>query len=1010
MTPDTSENALQKQTIELFVKMGYKFISRSENLTFRNNDKNEVIFKEILVKKLSEINSYEYKDKFYKFSPKNIQKAINDLNISLNEGLNIANKKITNLLLYGTSQIENLADGSKKSFDINFIDFKNPENNDFYITEEFEILNANQHQKKKTSRPDLVAFINGIPVMVIELKSSLKSVDNGVRQILNEQNKDNIQNFYKFIQIAMAGNSNEAKYATTQTQREKYAIWKEDGLKDELRKLIDDREISVLDESVFALARKERILEFIENFIIFDANVKKICRYQQYFGIKNTLKRVKNLENGKRKGGLIWHTQGSGKSLTMVMLSKILIKTYKNSKIILVTDRTDLEEQLKDTFFNTGIKPLKATSGADLINKLKSGASVIITLINKFNKDEKDILTDSNIFVLVDEAHRTQGGDLHDSMKSYLPNACFIGFTGTPLLKREKSSFLKFGGEIHRYTIDDAVKDGVVVPLLYESRFAKQGILDENSLNRKFYMISRNLSDDEKDLLAKEWTKFQKIASSEQRLEIIAFDICEHFKSAVKPFGTKAMLVANSRYEAIKYHQIFEKHFNDLKTIFVISGNEGEENDGGDKKFITDEYKKLLLNFSSEIDFLNRVKSDFISGDLDLIIVVNKLLTGFDAPPASVLYIDRPLKEHNLLQAIARVNRLYKGKEYGLIVDYRGLLEELSSSLSAYECLSGFDEIDITGAVIDIKKELVKTKTFYTHLNEIFEEAKHKDDLESYVLVLADSEKRAKFKNNLLKFIKSFKLVMTTQKNVFSDDEIKEFKEKIKFYLNLREIAQIRYHEKLDFKEYEKQMRELLDRYIGVGEIEPLGDLVDIFDIKFDNEVKKAKNLNAKAQIISSAIAAVISEKLNSNPAFYNDISNRLNEIIKEYEEKRINEEEKLNQIINLKELITGKKEIKIYPQNIKTDSLKGFYDNLLEALYQVSDEATQKIAIKIDEIYNAFSKYPEWQNNSDIENEIDIALQGILWDLEDETGIKFENFDEISKTMRKIGIYHYAN
>ena len=687
MTPDTSEYKIQQNSINLLQSLGYKFISREENLKLRGGKTSEVLFREILTQKLGEINGYEYKGKRYKFSQSNVLKAVDELaGVSLNEGLMVANERITNLLLLGTSLEENLEGGTKRSFSFKFIDFENLQNNDFYVTEEFEVSRVSQSDAQKHRRPDLVLFINGIPIVVIELKKSSVSFENGIKQLEKEQGKDEIAHLFKYIQLTIAANGSGARYGTTGTPFKFYSVWKEqDGVNENLESAIKDRKISTLDTTLFALLSKDRLLRLVRHYILFDQKMKKVCRYQQFFAIEETLKRVSMVKDGARAGGLIWHTQGSGKSLTMVMLTKLLKQIYPNSKIIVVTDRIDLDEQIHETFKNTDVKAGRASSGSDLIEKLQSGVSVITTLVHKFEKvkNQKVVIRDGDIFVLVDESHRTQGGDLHKAMKKALPLACYIGFTGTPLLKREKNSFAKFGGEIHRYTIDDAVKDGAVLPLLYEGRYVGQEVLDPEGLTRKFDLISRELGDEAKRDLQQKWARFERVASSEQRLELIAVDINEHIKKTLKESGFKAMLATQRKYDAIKYHEIFEE-FGEIKSAYVISSNEHEELEGGHKEYVAKAWQETIRGYGSEEEYLKHVKDEFIYGDeIDLLIVVDKLLTGFDAPRASTLYIDKQLKEHNLLQAIARVNRLYDGKDYGYIIDYRGLLGELDQALTS---------------------------------------------------------------------------------------------------------------------------------------------------------------------------------------------------------------------------------------------------------------------------------------------------------------------------------------
>ena len=1024
MTPDTSENKIQQNSINLLQRLGYKFVSREENLKLRGGKSSEVLFREILIQKLGEINGYEYKGKRYKFSQSNVLKAVDELaGVSLNEGLMVANERITNLLLLGTSLEENLEDGTKRSFSFKFIDFENLQNNDFYVTEEFEVSRVSQSDAQKHRRPDLVLFINGIPIVVIELKKSSVSFENGIKQLEKEQGKDEIAHLFKYIQLTIAANGSGARYGTTGTPFKFYSVWKEQDeakAKESLKSVINGREISALDMTLFALLSKDRLLRLVRHYIFFDQKMKKVCRYQQFFAIEETLKRVSMIKDGVRAGGLIWHTQGSGKSLTMVMLTKLLKQIYINSKIIVVTDRIDLDGQIHKTFENTDVKAGRASSGSDLIEKLQSGVSVITTLVHKFEKvkNQKIVIRDGDIFVLVDESHRTQGGDLHKAMKKALPLACYIGFTGTPLLKREKNSFAKFGGEIHRYTIDDAVKDGAVLPLLYEGRYVGQEVLDPEGLTRKFDLISRELGDEAKRDLQQKWARFERVASSEQRLELIAVDINEHIKKTLKKSGFKAMLATQRKYDAIKYHEIFEE-FGEIKSAYVISSNEHEELEGGHKEYVAKAWQDTIRGYGSEEEYLKHVKDEFIYGDeIDLLIVVDKLLTGFDAPRASTLYIDKQLKEHNLLQAIARVNRLYDGKDYGYIIDYRGLLGELDQALTSYASLSGFDPEDITGAVIDVRSEIIKAKTYYTHLDDLFSSVKFKDDLESYVVVLEDVQKRDDFKEWLSQFARAFKLALSSEKicDILSEEEIKAYKQKVKFYNELRKAVQLRYHEACDFGKYEAQMQKLLDTYVSAKEVNELTRLVNIFETEFDDEVQRVEGKNAKADTIISAVSAVVKEKMESNPAFYKSIAQQIQDIIDEYKAKRLSEEEKLAKAKVLKDLITGalKPNEDRYPKEFNgKEILFAIYDNLLDILGDVGladiEAVAKNLSMKFYEIYEKASKKPEWYKNKEVENEITSVMEDALWDVEDEYGVSINEKEKIYQTIRGIGISFYA-
>ena len=1022
MTPKTDEKTLQNNIIKLLKNMGYNYISPQQMDNYRSNKK-EVLLKDILFETLNRLNFYEYKGKKHFFSKKNILKAIDDLDESLNEGLLIANQKITDQLIFGNSYQEELEDGVKKSFSLKYIDFKNIENNVFHFTEEFSVSRQTLNEKDKTRRPDIVLFINGIPFGVIELKKSSVETEQGISQMIRNQSIGEIPHLFKFTQILLVGNNHSPQYATTGTPKKFYATWEEDVRKD-INTLIRERTVSKLDKTIYSLFQKKRVIEFLHSFIIFDNKLKKIARYQQYFAIKEIMKKINKIDKtGRRGGGLIWHTQGSGKSLTMVMLTRLIKREIPNSKIVVVTDRKDLDRQIHSTFNKSEIEAIRARSGKDLIKLLQSGKSVITTLIHKFEtvKKEKVILNDPNIFILVDESHRTQEGDLNKAMKKVFPFACYLGFTGTPLMKKEKSTISKFGGLIHKYTIDQAVRDGAVLPLLYEGRLVEQWISDEKGLDRRFDILSRDLNDEQKLDLKKKWARFQKVASSERRLEMIMLDINEHFIKNIQGTGFKAMLATSSKYEAIKYHKLFEE-LGDIKTAFVISAPDSREGyesvDDDNKVFINEEWQKIIKKYGSEDRYLEKIKDEFVEGEeIELLIVVDKLLTGFDAPRATVLYIDKELKEHNLLQAIARVNRLYDGKDFGFIIDYRGLLGNLDSALTSYSSLDGFDEEDLVGTVIDIKEEIARVKTYYSYLEELFKNIENKNDQESYEVFLADKDIRKEFYEYLSNYARALKLSLSSDKidEVFSESEIEEYKLKMKFYNNLRASIKIRYHESVDFGKYEKQMQKLLDTFISAEDVHQLTKLVNIFDADFESEIDRIVGDNAKADTILSAVSATITEKMDSNPAYYEKLSLKIKEIIEAYKNDRLSDEEKLKNAKDVRKMLLSQEnqESENYPESIKDNRCaRAIFDNIADEFKFLGDKSSgviESISISFDNIFKEASKKPEWANNSDVTNQIDGQIADILWDLEDEYNIKFENLDEIIIRVRNIGINNYS-
>ncbi len=1020
----STEKQLQNNVIDLLKSMGYIFISQEENSTCRSGKLSDVLLKDILINQLQKLNSIEYKGITYSFSPNNISNAVNNLDESLNEGLMTANAKITDQLILGNSYQEELIDGVKKSFSLKYIDFKNIENNIFHFTEEFSVSRQTLNERDKTRRPDIVLFINGIPFGVIELKKSSVETEQGISQMIRNQLKGEIPQLFKFTQILLAGNNHSPKYATAGTPKKFYATWEED-VKQYIERLVTDRTPSKLDNTIYSLFEKKRVIKLLHSFIIFDNKVKKIARYQQYFAIKEIMKKIDKLDaTGRRGGGLIWHTQGSGKSLTMVMLTRVIKASIPNSKVVVVTDRKDLDRQIHSTFNKSEIEARRAGSGKKLIQLLQSGKSVITTLIHKFEtvQKEKVILDDPNIFILVDESHRTQEGDLNKAMKKVFPSACYLGFTGTPLMKKEKSTISKFGGLLHKYTIDQAVRDGAVLPLLYEGRLVDQWISDENGLDRRFDVLSRNLNDEQKLDLKRKWARFQKVASSERRLEMIMFDINEHFIKNIQGTGFKAMLATSSKYEAIKYHKLFEE-LGDIKTAFVTSAPDSKEGyesvDDDNKAFINEEWQKIIKKYGDEDRYLEKVKDEFVEGEeIELIIVVSKLLTGFDAPRATILYIDKELKEHNLLQAIARVNRLYDGKDFGFIIDYRGLLGNLDSALTSYSSLDGFDEEDLVGTVVDIKDEIARVKTYYSHLEELFKNVENKNDQESYEVFLADEDIRKEFYEYLSNYGRALKLALSSDKidEIFSDEEIKEYKLKMKFYSNLRVSIKIRYHETVDFGKYEKQMQKLLDTFISAEDVHQLTKLVNIFDEDFETEIERIVGDNARADTILSALTATITEKMDSNPAYYEKLSLRIKEIIEAYKNDRLSDEEKLKNAKNIRSLLVAKdvETDENYPDSIKHSKCScAIFDNMIDEFNQLlgtsSEEVLERVSISFNDIFKESSKKPDWVNNTNVTNHIDGQIEEILWELEDEHSVSFNNIDEIIARVRSIGINNYS-
>ena len=1005
----------QRPAIEVLQKLGYKYISEEENKKLRNYILTDVIFKDILAKKLNEINSYEYKGEKYKFSASTIGQAIKDLNEDLVTGLISTNEKIYDLLTLGKSYQENMVDGTKRSFDIKYIDFEHPENNDFYVTEEFSVLRMNG---KDYARPDIVLFVNGIPLAVIECKDASVPIIQAISQNIRNQKPDYIPQLFKFIQIVMAANKNETKYATCGTPDKFWSTWNEQYVEKQnelLDKTVIGRQVTKQDRDIISLFEKERFLELIKDFIIFEAGTKKICRYQQYFAVKAMLERIKH----DKKGGVVWHTQGSGKSITMVYITKKLMedKEIQNPQVVIVTDRVDLDKQIHKTFNRIGVEAARATTGNNLTDLIKDEkVRVITTVVNKFETVVKSgVSVDApNTFILVDEGHRTQYGEINRRMQEVFKGAIYISFTGTPIMKRDRNIFDKFGGLIHKYSLDDALKDKAIVPLIYEGKMVDQEVSKE-AIDMRLDMLTRNLTEEQKTDVMKKWSRFEKVASSEQRLELIAWDIAKNYNETLKGTGFNAMLACNKKIEAVKYYNIFREEFPELEVAVVISPPDMREGEGSIDEDTNDIVKKFyinaLSNYKNEEEYEETIKSKFINGDIDILIVVDKLLTGFDAPKASTLYLDKQIKEHNLLQAIARVNRLCDGKDYGYIVDYRGLLGELDKALTMYQeaGLEEFDEEDIKSSVYYIDTEINNMFEAYEKLKEIFKNIKNKNDLEEYEVLLEDEKIRKDFYDKLCKFGSMLGIILPSDQAYYKvgKEKISELRKALAFYQKLRATVKLRYSETIDHKEYEAKMQKLLDNYVVAKEMMRITEPVDITDAEnFDKELEKMGTDRGKADTIRTRLTRTISEKSKEDPAYYKKFSTRIEETIEAYRNRRITDSEYLQKMQDIKEDFRKGNSGIVYPSNITTENSRAFYgviyDKLIPRMKENANiEEIGEIALTIQrEIESKIKR--DWHYNTDIHNEIAQVIDDTIFMYATRKNINLD-LEELDKLIEEI-------
>ena len=1060
-TPSFIEDHIsQIPALQLLQNLGYTYLTPDEVLKERQGKLSNVILEDILERQLMKFNEINFKGKVYPFSPANIRGAIDALkNITMFDGLITTNSKIYDLLTLGKS-FEEAIGNDRKSFTINYIDWENPENNVYHVAEEFEVSRTASDKKY---RPDIVLFVNGIPLCVIECKrpDMKEPIEQAISQHIRNQQEDGIPHLYKYSQILLALATNKAQYATTGTPKKFWATWKEQKLKEaDLQKLIntplsedkkdrlfadrfkyvrkyfdnfetEGRLITEQDKLLYALCSKDRLLDLVYKYIVFDSGIKKIARYQQYFAIQDTIERIKVIIEDRRQGGVIWHTQGSGKSLTMVMLAKAISLEPQiiDPKVIIVTDRIDLDKQIFDTFHSCGKNVKKATSGEDLANLItENKETVITTVINKFQAaiNKKKVIDNSqNIFVLVDESHRSQYGSANALMQKVFPHACYIGFTGTPLMKKEKSTAVKFGGIIGTpYTITQAVEDKAVLPLYYESRLAVQNVT-QSSLDKYFDIISRDLTDKQKADLKKKFSTRKILNEAEQKIANVALDISQHFENKYKGTGFKGQLTAPSKAVALKY----KKYLDELGMVsseVIISAPDSREGNEDIHEENTSEvnifWKRMMEKFGSETEYNTQIINQFKNAsDPEILIVVDKLLTGFDAPKNSVLYIARSLKEHGLLQAIARVNRLEEGKDYGEIIDYYGLLTELDEALLKYSNIGDFDEKDIQDALVSAQDEIKTLPQKHSDLWEIFNGI-NKYDIEAYEQHLKFEDDRDKFYDRLNVFAKTLQLALGNFKFLeeTSESKIATYKQDLKFFLNLRVSLKSRYAETIDRKEYETKIQKLIDTYVTSDEIIQVTEPVDIFDVeKFKAEVDKKSNPSSKADTIAYRISRTISEKWDDDPIFYKKLSELLKEAIEKYSKQIMDEAERLKndnaylnritEILTMARTRTGDDVPAIILNN---EVAKAFYGVVFERIkkYDATKDAAAELALKIDKII-LDNRYVDWIKNNDLQNKIINDIEDVLFNFKDsqKIDITFDDIDFIIDETMKIAKRRYA-
>ena len=1012
-------NASQRPALALFEAMGYTYISPAD-CDKQRGSRYHVLLRDILRGQLRRLNRYVYAGAENEFSAANIERAMEDLDEPLTDGLVRTSEKIYDALLLGKSYPETVGDGKMLSFNLKYIDWDNPQNNVFHVTEEFAV---DSRDRQHNARPDIVLFINGIPFAVIECKAPHIPVEEAVGQMIRNQQAAYIPHLFKFAQLVVATNKNAVKYATAGTPKKFWSVWKEqdtEWLQTRLSALVPDRMPTEQDRNIVSLFSPERVYELIRYFILFDANVKKVCRYQQFFAVREIMKTIaESDEHGNRQSGVIWHTQGSGKSLTMVMLAKYILMELKDChpRVVIVTDRKELDAQIAATFAHTRLTPARATSGRHLVELVNSArADVITSIINKFNTVERQEIKNPSrdIFVLVDESHRSNYGLMATRMRSVFPNACYIGFTGTPLMKSEKNTMARFGRLIHKYTIRDGVEDGAIVPLIYEGRFVEQKV-DEENIDLWFKQTTRRLTEAQREDLRRKWSSIRRLTSTDARIKRIALDISEHFIEGYKDTGFKAMLATNYKRDAIRYLQCFEQ-FGDLNCAVVISPPDMREGvddvDEGADDLVVSFWNKMMQQYGDADRYEEAIKNRFCDGEIDILIVCSKLLTGFDAPLCQVLYIDKELKEHGLLQAIARTNRLHEGKDYGLIVDYRGLIEKLDTAMDMYSGagLENFDGGDLKGVVVDVMSAIGNLRSAYTQLVELFAPVGSISDAEAVEVFLADDKMRQDFYTLLCAFGRALHLVLNAEQayNALGKEERQKYQDTFIFFSKVRRSVKLQYCDAIDNAEYEPLMQNLLDTHLSVAGLKKITSPIDILNKDdFEKELEELGSLRSKADAIASRMTRSISEKRDENPAYYDSFSKRIRDALALYKEKVISEAEYLAKMRTIMEDYHAGRSTVSYPERIKNNVHAQAFFGVLTALFdEVEDERitpdfVAEVSEEITKIVASHSQV-DWTNNKTIHDRISQDIDDLFYKYEKEHGLKL-SFDLIDKIIDNV-------
>jgi type I restriction enzyme R subunit len=1053
----------QIPAMQLLVALGFKPLSQADAVALRGGRLRNVVLDDVLAEQLLTINCFSFRGREYSFDLEDAHEAMRRLKPTPDriKGLRGTNQEIYDTLVLGTT-ITKTIDGDSKSFSFRFIDWERPENNAFHVTAEVSIERTASTQ---TKRCDIIGYVNGIPFVVIENKRPTESLKKAGSQLIGYQNEDNIPQLFHFGQLLLTMNRQEARFATVGTPQKFWQTWRDEEDTDETiapfanramtaeeadavfsgdfaaarpyfeSLLVEgDRAVTVQDRTIFGLCRPERLLDLVRRFTVFEGGQRKIARHQQFFGIRKAMERLRQFDiKGIRKGGVIWHTQGSGKSLTMVMLGRSLAldKDILNPRLFIVTDRDDLDKQIKDTFKSCELTPVRATSGVHLLELIRDRKPLITTIVNKFDtalRGNHAVDEDANIFVLVDESHRTQTGrhsgysQFAVKMRRFLPKACYLGFTGTPLLKKERNTLSTFGGLIHRYAIDEAVADGAVVPLLYEGRLVEQQITG-GVIDCWFDKISEGLTEKQKADLKRKFSRMDALSKTGQAIRAKAFDISEHFRQYWQGTSFKAQLVAPSKAAAVRFKDVLDEIGHVTSEIIISPPDDNEGNEEIDKEsndLVRVFWDRMMTRYKTEEEYNRQIIEAFKgSDDPEILIVVSKLLTGFDVPRNTVLYVCKSLREHNLLQAIARVNRLYeedgKEKQFGFILDYEGLLGELDNALTTYSAFEGYETSDLDGTVHDVREQIRKLRQYHEQLWDLFKPVRNKKDMEQFEQFLADDSIRQDFYERLRAFSRCMHISLSSEKllDVYSEADVDRMKHDWKQFSELKRSVQLRYQETVDLKEFEPKIQKLLDDHVVALPAEIIIELVNINDPDALEAVVRETGVSdaSKADRIASATRRTITEKMDEDPSFYRRFSELLTETIRNYREKRMSEREYLKSVVDLASKIARKDRGSDLPESIRGNEDGQAFFGILDGTLVGADHKpieraeTATIALAIIDIIQAHHIVDVWSNGV-AQNNMRNAIDDFFFDVlrgQKQINLPVEVMDDIEQKIMDL-------